>query len=874
MSLLIKKSKTQKSASANAAKAPFFGVQAKLKMGQSGDKYEAEADRVADQVINKPYASSGLTNTNNSIQQKPLAQSITPAVQLKVQDEEPIQQKTEEEDVQAKNESIIQRAEEEESIQAKATNKNASEPSPGFAKQLSENRKRGAALPKETQSKMEQNFGTDFSGVTIHNDQQAQEMSTSIGAQAFTNGSDIYFNQDKYKPGSTAGDLLLAHELTHTIQQGAVDANKKPQNDSPANAATQSISDSSKTEAQDLKSAKSKLPDSKQKDTSTQKKDKKTQENIEADTGSVYPTSPEEDPAFQALTRQSDNAAQRVQTTPAASTAAAQGAAAAPVASNEQTGAAQAGQVDVMNEQEPGTFDAVAFKARLMERIEAMQLPANEEEADDFENNNDIDSVTTSGTTMAAQEREQAAGPIAQATSTTPDPGAIPAREPQNIPEPAIGNRPSPLSAQQAMPAPRPDSQVSAPLQENLNEVDSQLESNGVTNEMLANSNEPSFTGALETTEEARQNTAEAPQQFRQGETQALNTSQNSAHQTSESGLTAMHERRGSALTAMQQEQQTTSTSDSGARERIASEIGAIYERTKTAVEHLLTDLDEQVSLKFTAAAKRAKKVFEDYVDQKMEAYKDERYSGLGGAVTWVGDAFTGLPDEVNAFFEEGRARYIEAMDGELTQIAQYIAQKLSEAKNLITQGKQEVANYVAQQPEDLRAIADEAAASIENQFDTLEQDVNNKQDELIDALAQQYQDSLSEVDARIEEMQAANRGLIDMALGAVMGVIETIISIKNMLTNLLSAALDAIGAIISDPIGFLMNLISGVKQGFLNFGTNIMTHLMTGLVTWLTGALGPMGITIPEDIFSLKGIFSLVMQVLGLTGIICAKRR
>ncbi|HBT09689.1 MAG TPA: hypothetical protein DEB18_09430 [Leeuwenhoekiella sp.] len=205
-------------------------------------------------------------------------------------------------------------------------------------------------------------------------------------------------------------------------------------------------------------------------------------------------------------------------------------------------------------------------------------------------------------------------------------------------------------------------------------------------------------------------------------------------------------------------------------------------------------------------------------------------------------------------------------MDSELTSIAEYIAHKLTKAKTKITEGKQQIADYVASQPQELQDIAEEAAGTIQSRFDDLENAVNSKQDELIESLAQQYQESLAEVDARIEEMQAENRGLIDMAMGAVMGVIQTIINIKNMLTNLLSAALDAIGAIISDPIGFLINLIRGVKEGFLNFGTNIMTHLMNGLVTWLTGALGPMGITIPDDIFSLKGIFSLVMQVLGLT--------
>ena len=65
-------------------------------------------------------------------------------------------------------------------------------------------------------------FGVDFSNVRIHTDTQSVEMNRKLGAHAFTNGNDIYFNQGKYAPETTEGKRLLAHELAHTIQQGAV----------------------------------------------------------------------------------------------------------------------------------------------------------------------------------------------------------------------------------------------------------------------------------------------------------------------------------------------------------------------------------------------------------------------------------------------------------------------------------------------------------------------------------------------------------------------------------------------------------------------------------------------------------------------------
>lgn len=68
---------------------------------------------------------------------------------------------------------------------------------------------------------MEQSFGADFNEVRVHTDSQAVQMSQDIGAHAFTHGNDIYFNDNQYNPKENSGQHLLAHELTHTIQQGS-----------------------------------------------------------------------------------------------------------------------------------------------------------------------------------------------------------------------------------------------------------------------------------------------------------------------------------------------------------------------------------------------------------------------------------------------------------------------------------------------------------------------------------------------------------------------------------------------------------------------------------------------------------------------------
>jgi hypothetical protein len=77
----------------------------------------------------------------------------------------------------------------------------------------------GQALPETTKTFMQRRFGADFSNIKIHTGNYAADLSTQLNAQAFTVGNDIYFNSGKFSPSTSQGKKLIAHELTHTIQQ-------------------------------------------------------------------------------------------------------------------------------------------------------------------------------------------------------------------------------------------------------------------------------------------------------------------------------------------------------------------------------------------------------------------------------------------------------------------------------------------------------------------------------------------------------------------------------------------------------------------------------------------------------------------------------
>ena len=80
----------------------------------------------------------------------------------------------------------------------------------------------GEALPEAVRHHFEAHFGHDFSQVKIHTDGVAAQSARSVGARAFTVGSDIVFNSSEFQPHSPAGRHLLAHELTHVVQQSAM----------------------------------------------------------------------------------------------------------------------------------------------------------------------------------------------------------------------------------------------------------------------------------------------------------------------------------------------------------------------------------------------------------------------------------------------------------------------------------------------------------------------------------------------------------------------------------------------------------------------------------------------------------------------------
>lgn len=183
------------------------GLQTKVTVGPAGDRYEQEADRVARQVMTmstapvQRLADEDTGSGEEPLRAKPLAASITPLVQRQAQETEA-------------------EAASEEPIQAKQAAGGGFAPGAEFEGRLSTQRGGGQPLPTETRTFMESRFGADFGTVRVHTGGPAAQLNREVQARAFTHGSDIYFSEGRYSPGTDAGKELLAHELTHVVQQG------------------------------------------------------------------------------------------------------------------------------------------------------------------------------------------------------------------------------------------------------------------------------------------------------------------------------------------------------------------------------------------------------------------------------------------------------------------------------------------------------------------------------------------------------------------------------------------------------------------------------------------------------------------------------
>ncbi|MBD2251994.1 DUF4157 domain-containing protein [Nostoc parmelioides] len=179
-------------------------VQPKLTVGAAGDRYEQEADRIAAAVVEHIHSPAAATGDGQAVQRR-LKED-----ELRMKPMTYLQREAMEEDDELQMKPLVQRVGAE-----------GGEVSADFESEINRARGGGQPLATELQAKIGQAMGADFSRVRVHTDEQADALNRRVGARAFTTGQDLFFKWGEYQPGSWGGQELIAHELTHVVQQSS-----------------------------------------------------------------------------------------------------------------------------------------------------------------------------------------------------------------------------------------------------------------------------------------------------------------------------------------------------------------------------------------------------------------------------------------------------------------------------------------------------------------------------------------------------------------------------------------------------------------------------------------------------------------------------
>jgi hypothetical protein len=571
---------------------------------------------------------------------------------------------------------------------------------------------------------------------------------------------------------------------------------------------------------------------------------------------------PEADPRFaRAIEKTSTTARRERKHAPAKAKAAEVAKAAVPPANDASSQAAEA-QVKKMDAQKPGEFNKKAFIAAVEKAVDAA-TPGSLKQATEFKESGKAGEIKGKVAGMVTQDKQRVEKGIKDKTKEPPDTSVAKLKPVTPLtPEKPGAITPS-VGAAGAMPPQRPATETD--LRHGPAAVENEMAEADVTEEQLKESNEPEFEQAVEAKKEAEVHSKEAPAEYRAAEAETLGTAKAGARGDEKAQLTGMHRGRIAGLSKITSSKAGAKSQDEAKRLEVATKVDSIFAKTKTDVTKILDGIEPKMTPIFERGEKQARATFEAHVSARMKAYKKKRYSGVIGKGRWLRDKFRSLPPVVNKFYEEGKALYLGLMTGVIGGVANVVADELKKAKTRITQGRGEVKTYVESLPKNLKKVGKAAQSKMAAEFDSLESDVDSKQDELVNALAEKYTAARKELDERIVALQEANKGLIDKAIDFAKAVINTIRKLKDLLFDVLSRAISAIGKIIRHPIRFLGNLVGAVKSGIMLFKENIEEHLYAGLTKWLFGQLATTGIELPKSLDA-KGILGLLLQILGLT--------
>lgn len=747
----------------------------------------------------------------------------------------------------------------------------------------------GSSIPYPLRQIMSRLFAANFDKVRLHTGARAARLSDEIGARAFTHGRHIFFGQGNFDPESRPGRLLLAHELTHTIQQGAAKATSQETEPEQSQKTRSTQIEAERTEtptastgtpgepsetskvSEDFHSlvsggngsVQSIKEQSKVEEPAAEPKLEENGEGAETATGEQAPTTPEEDPEFQdSLIHINKTRRRQGRHAPPDTKVGEVNQAAVLPESDQADKNARLGHLNTMNtvanESETGEpFKPETFKELLQKNLTEIErkLPTSESGAKRFKREKPLDDVKQNVRNQVVEANKKAGEPLANQAASDPPASKDPVDQAVDLQEEKAGQSPKQISKTAAAPKPKFDSQIS--MKRESQSLDELMVKNQLTEKQLENSNEPTFLEALNTKREAQEKADEAPGIYREQEQAILNQAQEQAGTAGKKKLGAMFSDRKKKFGEVFAKQGTSEKASEEKQSAVYKELATTYEETKQHVNEIFTYLTDQVNTIFSTEVEDAKDLFEERVEDKL----DDIYGYFK-----IDDAIFGEDTEaIEEAFQVEKERFLTAMNNTLDKIAKLIAKWLNAAIGWIRWGKNKSLRIFNSLSAEEQKKSKEALDFFTSQYDNLEGSVHDKQEELASTLADSYHENVTSLRESFDKIkEEVSKGWLQKAAEFVKDVATAIAKLAELLFTVLKRLAGIIGNILDHPIRFLENLGSGIAAGFDEFIGGLDKFLIGGFFDWLRGSVSKQGITIPEKLDA-RGMFSLTTQVLSL---------
>lgn len=938
-------------------------VQAKLTVNQPGDKLEQEADRMADKVVRMPTpeqktGAGGKINLwpEGRIQKATLPEEKVQKAALpeeKVQKatlpEEKVQKSTlPEEKVQKATlpEEKVQKATLPEEKVQKATLpeekvQKATLPEEKVQKKeidgyssvtaatqsaIRNNTGGGQPLSEDVRRYMEPRFKADFSNVRVHTDSESANLNNHLSARAFTYKNHVFFSRDQYQPATSEGRHLLAHELTHTLQQGSSHLQKSTDGNTLTNGnlfrktnetgsrmyltregkLVELPPDMTEHEAASLeneaRAAVKKLGKSRPSEPLTNvkklsiiegkkgkpssattgkkelagKKSKKTtplnvvSAGLKAAGTSIVAVflATKGLPALFKGTNKLQMLRQNEQTHDTATDKLNQSEKAVAIPPSEGQSKSNAGQVDMLSSHPTPVTNENKAKQKLQDSIKE-NIPQKIEEVDNFKRDKKAQQMNA-GVMQVVQGDKNAVTATFNDIGQTPAP-TLPEHSPEALPPEELAPPTANLNLGQDAIASL--QQEHTDVNNFTKEADNKLAEEGVSQEQLDMVDAGDLAEANKEKKGLEKNAKTEPLAVNTFARLQSGKVDNELKQEEKKERDGLKTKRKADLNSTAQKQKGTKSALEKKREEVAVKINGIYTKAQSNVKKKLADLETLSMKRFDDGNTKAAKEFEDRVNSELSVFKAKRYSGFWGDLKKAKDWLLGMDDlpEVKAIFDRNRAIFVSTINKLVEDISADNKRVIQECKDELANAKIEIREYVDKLGPGLKDIGQNAAKEMNAKLAELDQFINQKEQELQQKLKDKQQAAIKAIDEKIEKMKEAMSGalsklgklLLEAAKKFFTWALQKFGYSLQEIESIINKGAAVLKSIFTQPIKFVKNLINAALTGFKNFGKNFLTHLKNALFEWLTGSLE--GLVLPQT-WDFKGIVSVALQMIGIS--------